>query len=84
MALANIAKYKTIGAILAVYAPVSENNTEAYIQSVSKKTGISRDSILQPTEAVLKEMAKAIIEVENGKNPVYYTDSIINQAYKKL
>ena len=77
-----IAKYKTIGAILVVYAPPSENKTEAYIQSVSKKTGIARDSPLQPTETVIKELAKAIIEVENGGK--YYTDSIINNAYSKL
>lgn len=77
-----IVKYKTIGAILAIYAPVSENNTAAYITQVERKTGINRNTILTPNESTIKALTRSIIEVENGK--AYYNDSIINTAFKSL
>lgn len=77
-----INKYKTIGAILAIYAPVSENNTAAYIAQVERRTGINRSAILQSNEQTIKALTKSIIEVENGK--AYYNDTIINNAFKSL
>jgi hypothetical protein len=59
--------FDTIEEIISKYAPSNENNTNGYIESVSKLTN------LQPDEAVTKndyiKIAAAISQVENGIKP---------------
>lgn len=56
----------TITKIIEVYAPRSENNTDAYINAVSKSTGIGKDDKLILNREVLKKLIRAIITHENG------------------
>ena len=73
----------TIRKIIEVYAPPLndagefENDTEAYIKSVSKQTGIAAE---QPINFELEkfDLVKAIIVHENGNNP--YPDALIREA----
>lgn len=55
-----------IQGIISTYAPRSDNNnTEAYINSVSKQTGIARDTQLSPE--MLGKILAAMFRVESGK-----------------
>lgn len=60
--------YNTIEKIISRYAPPSDNNhTEGYINTVVKRTGISRDKVLtQSDREALKRIVTAISYVENG------------------
>lgn len=58
----------TIRKIITVYAPPSENDTEAYIQSVSASVGIYPDSLLNLHDSTtLIHFVYAIIRHENGR-----------------
>jgi hypothetical protein len=59
----------TIRAIVSVYAPPSENNTAAYIASVSSDTGIGPDDPLNKDQATLQSLVRAIINHEEGAGP---------------
>lgn len=60
----------SVRAIISKFAPASENNTQAYIGSVSNGLGIGADSALDLNDPrVLQSLMGAIIKVENGKNP---------------
>jgi len=60
----------TIRSIIAVYAPPSENDTEAYIKAVCADTGCLDYAWIHLTEpAVLGSMVGAIIKHENGSDP---------------
>lgn len=74
--------YDTIEKIINRYAPGSENNTEAYINTVCKKTGLKRDEFLnfENKEKVTKIVA-AISFVENG---IAADIEDINEGYKLL
>lgn len=61
------AGYNTIEKIINRYAPSSENATDAYIKTVSEKTGIAPDTVLSFSETLkIKRLVKAISFVENG------------------
>lgn len=69
----------TVEAMVSTWAPKKENNTEAYIEFVSKKLGVKRDQALDLSDPeVLGQLMKAIILRENGTNP--YSDSQIQEA----
>ena len=64
----------TIERVVRTYAPSSENDTESYIRSVEKQTGINRNSkLVYPRD--LYAIVPAIIKHENGINP-YTQDTI--------
>lgn len=67
---------KTNRGLIAVWAPPSENNTEAYIGVVCRANGYGADDQL-PLSAVLPETVTAIIQHENGQQP--YSFDEINQ-----
>ena len=48
------------------FAPSFENNTTAYIEFISKKTGISPSYPIKLDSEILITIAKAIISIENG------------------
>jgi len=58
--------YNTITSLISRYAPPSENNTSAYIFSVSSDTGISPDQVLNQDAGTLHDLVRAIINHENG------------------
>lgn len=69
---------KNVWAIINRYAPPSENDTEAYKNFVTKKTGLNMlEEIDNSVEAYLP-VVKAIILMENGEQP--YDDEIILQG----
>lgn len=57
----------TIEGVVSRWAPPNENDTEAYINSVVKMSGISRNRRLSDSD--LKEVIKAMIRQENGDMP---------------
>lgn len=60
----------SIRSVISKFAPASENNTQAYIGSVSKNLGVGSDAALDLNDPrVLQSLMGAIIKVENGKNP---------------
>ena len=71
--------WDTLESILYHYAPSGENNTEAYIDAVSKATGFQRGQKLDLSDpSVLQKLIPAIIKHENGYNP--YSDTLIQQS----
>jgi len=66
----------SVRAIISKFAPASENNTQAYIGSVSKGLGTDANAALNMNDPrVLQSLMGAIIKVENGRNP-YSTEQI--------
>lgn len=76
----------TVRELINEFAPPHENNTTAYINSVSTAIGVKPDAVLGNLTAVsLKAICKAIVRVENG--PVVdslITDTDYNDAYAIL
>lgn len=67
---------RTVRAIIARYAPASENNTGAYVGAVAAAMGVSPDAPLDlNNDATLSQLVAAIIAHENGRN-VYAADTI--------
>jgi hypothetical protein len=61
-------KLNNIESILKTYAPSNENDTKAYIDSVVKQTGISKDTEIDPKDPrVMSAIMAAIAQVESGK-----------------
>lgn len=70
---------KTIREIISRYAPPSENQTTAYVQSVSKQLNIRADEAIDIEErGVLAVFIKTVIRIENGIQP--YSDETIQQG----
>ncbi len=64
-----------IWAIIARYAPPSENDTEAYKNFVKERTDLSMLEEIENTIEAYLPVVKAIILMENGKQP--YDDETI-------
>lgn len=66
-----INKYKcnTICEIIARWAPSKENNTNAYIKTVCRKTGYAPDAIIKPTYEDLSKLVYAMAWVESMATP---------------
>jgi hypothetical protein len=59
--------YNTIEKIISRYAPASENKTDAYINTVCKRSGIVKDTKIAASDLVtLTKLVSAISFVENG------------------
>ena len=62
--------FNTVRSIISRYAPRSENNTGAYIDDVSKKTGMKPDQALDLSDrAVLASVVAAMVSHEQGQQP---------------
>lgn len=66
---------KTIAQIINTWAPPVENNTESYINSVTKKTGWPSFYIPEKARGDYLPLIQAIIHHENGRQP--YADATI-------
>ena len=64
----------TIRGIISRWAPPIENDTEAYIKSVTRRTGIDDDQTIS-IESNLLAILPAVIKHENGAQP--YSDELI-------
>jgi len=70
---------RTIRQIIGRWAPSVENDTVAYIRSVSEETGFAPDVVLDMHKYEhLKALVTAIIHFENGQQP--YTGSQVDKA----
>jgi hypothetical protein len=69
--------YMRIADIINRWAPDSENDTESYISSVEKLTGLRRYQILKMDE--YPALIAAMIYHENGKQP--YDEEVIQQGF---
>lgn len=66
----------TVEGIVSRWAPATENNTAAYVATVAKAAGVKPDAPLNLRDpAVLTAVTRAMIQVENGKQP--YSDAQI-------
>lgn len=67
----------TIQGVIERYAPSTENDTQAYIDAVSKRTGLDPDKrfVMEP---FLPLLMPAMITQENGINP--FSDAAIGRA----
>ncbi|CAN1538421.1 virion protein [Flavobacteriaceae bacterium] len=76
----------TIRKLISEYAPPTENNTESYINGVSKKLGLTPDEKIKKIDAVfLMAIAKAIISHEvKASEKHLVTDSDIRKAISIL
>jgi hypothetical protein len=69
----------TIRGIVSRYAPPSENNTESYINLVSRKTGFAADKVLQKEDLIF--LIPAMVLQENSINVnVETVERLIAQA----
>lgn len=68
--------YNTLALLIHKYAPPSENNTEAYVMAVSKRTGIPPQQVLGLSS--LQAIGLAIIWQEQGR--MLATEQEIAQA----
>ena len=74
--------YNTIEKIINRYAPPSENVTSAYVHTVERRTGLSKDEILSfADELKMFKIVKAISFVENG---IAADDTEVDDGYKLL
>lgn len=72
----------SIRKIITRWAPSNENNTEAYINAVSKWTGIKPDEKVTFNRAQICRIVEAITVHENGG--LYVTIDQINRAWEML
>lgn len=75
------AGYGTAMDIIGKWAPKGENNTKAYIESVSGAMGVSATTRLNLSDPkVMESLMNAVIKHENGRNP--YSAALISDAAK--
>lgn len=72
----------TVAALIKEFAPIRENNTKAYIKSVSAFVGVSSHTKLKPTKATLQSLVMGIDKVENGAH--YITPELFEKAYSMI
>jgi hypothetical protein len=56
----------TLEKLLAIYAPINENNTAAYVANVAKLSGLPAKSALPIDKDTLRKVIIAMTQVENG------------------
>ncbi|EHL2774370.1 structural protein [Salmonella enterica subsp. enterica serovar Hvittingfoss] len=70
----------TITGIINRWAPTNENNTQAYIDSVAKTTGVTPDQFVHTDDSrFMMKLLQAIIRHENGEQP-YGFDVLVRAA----
>lgn len=73
-------KLQSVEDIISRFAPASENNTQAYINKLSKMIGVGRgDSLNIQDPQVLATLMNGITQIENGKNP-YAPEMVLKAA----
>ncbi len=73
-------KLQSVEDIISRFAPASENNTQAYINKLSKMLGVGRgDSLNIQDPQVMATLMNGITQIENGKNP-YAPDMVLKAA----
>lgn len=77
--------YNTITKLITRYAPPTENNTPAYIQSVSSFTGIAPNTVINLNANTLAAIIRAILNVELGSRySAMIYDNEISEAIQMI
>lgn len=76
-----IIRYGTIERMISVYAPSTENNTQAYIKSVVADTGFPSNQALTTTTETLRKLTLAIAKHETG-SAEWVKNEDFNEAIK--
>jgi len=72
-------KDNTIRKLTSKYAPPSDHNqTNLYIQNVSRAVGISPDTVINPTRSVMFKIIRAKVNQELGPQAKLITNDAIN------
>lgn len=80
----NVGK-NTIQELISEFAPAFENNTNSYINHVSQAMGINPWAELILTASRLKQLVRAIVDIENGAVAgTTVTSAMINDAFMLL
>lgn len=76
----------SISDVISVYAPPSENDTAAYIASVSRDTGLAPDEDIPKTLSALHGLIRAIINHEEGAaaSQTFVADTDIDQGIQAM
>ncbi|QTL41000.1 structural protein [Xenorhabdus budapestensis] len=74
--------HNSVSKIINRYAPNSENNTTAYINSVAKTLNVDQFEKITLDKSTLIALTRSIIQHENGKQP--YADEIFEKAFNLL
>lgn len=76
----------TIRKLVYAYAPPSDNNnTAAYIQSVSNSTGWLPDQVINPTAENIERLVRAKLQVELGSTgAARITSNDLREAFSRL
>lgn len=75
-------KINTVRGIVGRWAPAVENDTTAYVRSVSAALGVTPDAPIDATKpAVMRELVRAIVYHENGQMP--YDTATIDDALRR-
>lgn len=84
--IGDISKGKnTLTALITEYAPPSENDTAAYINSVSNQTGVGANDTIPLSVDTLVAIMQAKIVVENGPSAGnYVTEDMIREGISLL
>jgi hypothetical protein len=69
----------SVAGIISRWAPPNENNTQAYIDSVSQKVGVAGHETLSDED--YPNLIRAMIYHENGKQP--YDVALINDGFEQ-
>jgi hypothetical protein len=72
----------TIQELINVWAPPIENDTTAYINNVSSRSGIPKNVVFSPTKANFLAIAKAMAFSENGPDALLIPDSDWNEGWR--
>lgn len=73
-------KLQSVEDIISKFAPPSENNTQSYIDKLSKMLGVGRrDALNIHDPQVLATLMNGITQIENGKNP-YAPEMVLKAA----
>lgn len=75
----------TVKLLITEYAPPSENDTKAYIESVARTLGVTpTQKLTQVNSKFLLNLVRAILKVELGKDHSLITDSDIVKSITML
>lgn len=70
----------TVRSLISEFAPGSENNTAAYVKSVSNRLSVAPDEVI-PLPGRLYDLVTAIIQHENGRQP-YAPETILGGIHE--
>lgn len=69
-----------LSSLISIWAPPSENNTQAYINQVARQTGFEPSAKIRFRKEDMLPIMEAVIRHENGKQP--YSQEKLEEAWE--